>query len=209
MDSLVSNQVAVAEMPVEEMIHSDEYLAERGMFLKEYDLLDIDHGHFWYKLLWRGIHVEFPSRLHQYEPDQHERKVRDYFVSLPTAVLDQALEALQALPVHAVTHGDHRFELIWDDDVQRHLHCFYERSEAGQERDRRRYDDHIRHHATTYETNRQFPSLRLHEELRRLKEERAKAQRVVESWDRLIVQCEERIAEDELIHLGKVEDGHL
>jgi hypothetical protein len=31
----------------------------------------------------------------------------------------------------------------------------------------------------------------------------------VESWDRLIVQCEERIAEDELIHLGKVEHADL
>ena len=209
MDSAASGQTAVAEMPVEEMIHSDEYLAERGIFLKEYDLLDIDHGHFWYKVLWRGTHMEFPSRLHQYEPDQNERKVRDYFVSLPVTVLDEAYAALQSVPTYTLTHGDHRFELIWDDDIQRHLHCFYERSEVGQERDRRRYDEHIRHHAATYETDRQFPSWRLHEELRRLKEERAKAMRVVESWDCLIAQCEARIAEDELIHLGKIEDGHL
>jgi hypothetical protein len=174
-DSSAPAGVVTADVPVEEMIPSEEHLGERGMFFKEYDLLDIDHGHFWYKLLWRGIHVEFPSRLHHYEPDAQERRVRDYFVNLPAAILDHCHEALQAASSHIVCHGDHCFELRWDDDVQRHLHCFYERSDAGKEKDRRRYEDHVKRHVDRYETNRQFPSWRLHEELRRLKEERAKA----------------------------------
>jgi len=208
-DSSVSEQEATADLPVEEMIPSDEHLAERGMFLKGYDLLDLDHGHFWYKVLWRGVHVEFPSRAHHYEPDAQERRVRDYFVSLPVSGLDEAYAGLQSARTYTLCHGDHTFELVWDDEIQRHVHCFYERSEAGKERDRRRYDEHMRKHTHRYETDRQFPSWRLHEELRRLREERAKAQRVVESWDRLIVQCQERIAEDELIHLGKVEHSDL
>jgi hypothetical protein len=153
--------------------------------------------------------VEFPSRAHHYEPDAQERKVRDYFVQLPVRILDEAYAAIQTAPNTTICHGDHSFELAWHEEGQRHLHCFYERSAAGKERDRRRYEEHIRNHTTSYETNRQFPSWRLHEELRRLKEERAKAQRVVESWDRLIVQCQERIAEDEIIHLGKVEHVDL
>jgi hypothetical protein len=208
-DSSVSEQEATADLPIEEMIPSEEHLAERGMFLKGYDLLDLDHGHFWYKVLWRGIHVEFPSRLHHYEPDAQERRVRDYFVNLPVGVLDETYAATEGARTYTLCHGDHCFEFVWDDEVQRHLHCFYERSAAGKERDRRRYEEHMRTHTRRYETDRQFPSWRLHEELRRLKEERAKAQRVVESWDRLIVQCQERIAEDELIHLGKVEHHDL
>ncbi len=206
MNSSSTGQSATVEMPVEEMLQSDEYLAERGIFLKGYDLLDLDHGHFWYKLVWRGTHVEFPSRVHHYEPDAQERTVRSYFVSLPAQVLDEAYAALEQSPKHTICHGDHCFDLAWDNDVQRHLHCFYERSEPGKERDRRRYEEHVRTHTTRYETDRQFPSWRLHEELRRLKEERAKAQQVVDSWDRLIVQCEERITEDELIHTGKKSD---
>ena len=42
-------------------LHGEEHLADRYMFLKDYDLLDIDHGHFWHKLSWHGIHVEFPA----------------------------------------------------------------------------------------------------------------------------------------------------
>jgi len=206
---MVSNsgpdEVATPDVPAEEMIATEEQLAERGMFLKEYDLLDIDHGHFWYKVLWRGVHVEFPSRMHHYEPDAQERRVRDYFVTLPVSILANAFTVLQNAPSHTLCHGDHCFELSWDTEVQQHLHCFYERSEAGKEKDRRRYEEHVRHHTMQYETNRQFPSWRLHEELRHLKEERAKAQRVVDSWDSLVTQCEQRIAEDELIHLGKVE----
>lgn len=210
MDVTVSDAVA-ADIPTEEFVHSEDHLAARGMFLKEYDLLDLDHGHFWYKLLWKGTHVEFPSRVHHYEPDVLEKKIRDYLIGLPLDVLENAYTMLTTggQSMYAIRHADHTFELVWDNEVQRHLHCFYERSEQGKEKDRRRYEQHVQAHAERYEKDRQFPSWRLHEELRHLKEERAKAQKVVDSWECLIVQCQERIAEDELIHLGHVDYDHI
>lgn len=206
MNTVVSESLP-ADIPAEEYTApSDEHLAERGLFLKEFDLLDIDHGHFWHKALWHGIHVEFPNRAHYYEPDPMEHRIRDYFIYLPVYVLTDAYKAITADGVtsHKVCHGDHCFELVWDTDVQQHLHCFYERSEQGREKDRRRYEQHVQAHAQRYETDRQFPSWRLHEELRHLREQRARAQKVVDSWNTLIAQCEARIAEDELIHLGRV-----
>jgi hypothetical protein len=35
-----------------------------------------------------------------------------------------------------------------------------------------------------------------------LKAQRAKAQQAVEAWDRLILHCQERMAQDEILHLG-------
>jgi len=182
--------------------YSEDDLAERCMFLKEFDLLDIDHGHFWYKLSWHGVHVEFPSRLHHYEPNLHERQIRDYLISVPPGVLEDALQKLQDVPTYTLCHGDHCFVFEWDDDVQRHLHCYYERSEAGREKDRREREAHVQQHVEQYERNRQFPSKRLNAELERLKLQRAKAQQAVEAWDRLIMHCQERMAEDEILHLG-------
>jgi hypothetical protein len=134
-DAMLSPSVA-DEPP----LFSEDHLAERCMFLKEFDPLDIDHGHFWYKVSWHGVHVEFPSRLHHYEPNLYERQIRDYLVALPADVLE--------------------------------------------------------------ERNRQFPSKRLSAELELLKAQRAKAQQAVEAWDRLILHCQERMAQDEILHLG-------
>jgi len=182
--------------------YSEDQLAARCMFAKDFDLLDIDHGHFWHKLSWHGVHVEFPSRLHHYEPNLYERQIRDYFVALPVDVLEAAFDRLQDAPAYTVCHGDHCFVLEWDDEVQRHLHAYYERSPEGHEKDRRARDAHVQRHSEQYETNRQFPSKRLNAELEQLKMQRAKAQQAVEAWDRLIIQCQERIAHDEILHLG-------
>ncbi len=189
--------------------YSEDQLAARCMFAKDFDLLDIDHGHFWHKLSWHGVHVEFPSRLHHYEPNLYERQIRDYFVALPVDVLEAAFDRLQDAPVYTVCHGDHCFALEWDDEVQRHLHAYYERSPEGQEKDRRARDAHVQRHSDQYETNRQFPSKRLNAELEQLKMQRAKAQQAVEAWDRLIMQCQERIAHDEILHLGHSNSNRL
>ena len=182
--------------------YSEDQLAARCMFAKDFDLLDIDHGHFWHKLSWHGVHVEFPSRLHHYEPNLYERQIRDYFVALPVDVLEKAFDRLQDAPAYTVCHGDHCFALEWDDEVQHHLHAYYERSPEGHEKDRRARDAHVQRHSDQYETNRQFPSKRLNAELEQLKMQRAKAQQAVEAWDRLIMQGQERIANDEILHLG-------
>jgi hypothetical protein len=182
--------------------YSEDQLAARCMFAKDFDLLDIDHGHFWHKLSWHGVHVEFPSRLHHYEPNLYERQIRDYFVALPVDVLEKAFDRLQDAPAYTVCHGDHCFVMEWDDEVQRHLHAYYERSPEGHEKDRRARDVHVQRHSDQYETNRQFPSKRLNAELEQLTMQRAKAQQAVDAWDRLIMQCQERIAHDEILHLG-------
>jgi len=191
-------QPAAATIPA----YSEDHMADRCMFLKDFDLLDIDHGHFWHKLSWHGVHVEFPSRVHHYEPNLYESTIRDYFIALPAGVLEGAFDRLQDAPSYTVCHGDHCFVLEWDDDVQRHLHAYYERSPEGREKDRRERDAHMQRHTEQYETNRQFPSKRLNAELEQLKVQRAKAQQAVDAWDRLIMQCQERIAHDEILHLG-------
>lgn len=180
----------------------DDYLAERCMFLKDFDLLDIDHGHFWYKLSWHGVHVEFPSRIHHYEPNLYERRIRDYLVSLPPDALEEAYQRLQDAPTYTLCHGDHCFVFEWDDEVQRHLHCYYERSADGRAKDQHAREAHMQRHVDQYERNRQFPSKRLNAELEQLKAQRAKAQQAVEAWDRLILSCQERMAQDEILHLG-------
>lgn len=182
--------------------YSEDDLAERCMFLKDFDLLDIDHGHFWYKLSWHGVHVEFPTRLHHYEPNIYERQIRDYLISLPASVLEDAFHELQDTPTYTLCHDDHCFVFEWDQEVQRHLHCYYERSAAGREKDRQAREAHMQQHVEQYERNRQFPSKRLNAELELLKAQRAKAQRAVEAWDRLIMHCQERMAKDEILHLG-------
>ena len=202
MVELAQSDEAILSTAADAPAVSEDDLAERCMFLKEFDLLDIDHGHFWYKLSWHGNHVEFPSRLHHYEPNLHERRIRDYLVSLPPAVLEDAYQNVQSSSTYTLCHGDHCFVFEWDDDVQRHLHCYYERSEQGRESDRRAREAHMQQHAEQYEKNRQFPSKRLNAELELLKAQRAKAQQAVEAWDRLIVHCQERMARDEILHLG-------
>ena len=186
------------------LLHSDDHLAERCIFLKDFDLLDIDRGHFWYKLSWHGIHVEFPSRLHHYEPNLYERRIRDYLLALPADALEDAFTQLQNAPTHTLCHGDHCFVFEWDDEVQRHLHCYYERSEAGRDKDRLASEARVQRHVEQYESNRQFPSKRLNAELAHLRMQRAKAQQAVDAWDRLITNCEERMAKDEILHLGHV-----
>ncbi len=47
--SLAERDVDTANDSSAEVLHGEEHLAARCMFLNEYDLLDIDHGHFWYK----------------------------------------------------------------------------------------------------------------------------------------------------------------
>ncbi len=182
--------------------YGEDHLADRYMFLKEYDLLDIDHGHFWYKLSWHGVHVEFPSRVHHYEPNLYEHQTRDYLLSLPPNVLEEAFTALRDAPAYRLCHGDHCFDLEWDDEVQRHLHVYYERSDEGREKDRRAREEHMQRHVAQYETNRQFPSKRLNAELEHLIAQRDKARQAVEAWDRLIAQCQERMAHDEILHRG-------
>lgn len=182
--------------------YDDDYLADRCMFLKGFDLLDIDHGHFWYKLSWHGVHVEFPSRLHHYEPNLYERHIRAYLLSLPADVLEDAFQKLQDQPVYTVCHGDHCFVFEWDGEEERHLHCYYERSAEGRAKDQHARETHMQKHVEQYEKNRQFPSKRLNAELERLKAQRAKAQQAVEAWDRMILSCQERMAQDEILHLG-------
>lgn len=196
------NVPSTSEADVDDL-HCEEHLAERFMFLKDYDLLDIDHGHFWYKLSWHGVHVEFPSPQHHYEANPYERQIRDNFLSLPADVLESAFAGLQDLPELEMEHGDHRFKLVWDDEVQRHLHCYYQRSEAGKQKDREAYRKRLKDHVTSYERDRQFPSKRLQQKLAWLREERAKAQQTVDAWDRLIIQVEEQIATDQILHTGK------
>ena len=186
-------------------LHSEEHLAARYMFLKEYDLLDIDHGHFWYKLSWHGVHVEFPSPQHHYEANPHERQIRDRLLALPVEVLEAAYQWLQDVPEYLSIHGDHAFRFVWDDEVQHHLHCYYSRSEEGKHKDREVYQKHLQDHVSRYENGRQFPSKRLAQQLARLSEERAKAQRALDAWDRLILQVEEQMALDEIVHTGKCE----
>lgn len=187
----------------EALLHSEDHLAERCIFLKDFDLLDIDRGHFWYKLSWHGVHVEFPSRIHHYEPNLYERHIRDYLLALPADVLEGAFDKLQSAETFTLCHGDHCFVFEWDDEVQRHLHCYYERSEAGRDKDRRASEARVQRHVEQYESNRQFPSKRLNAELEHLKTQRAKAQQAVDAWDRLITNCEERMAKDEILHLGR------
>jgi len=180
--------------------YNEDDLADRCMYIKEYDLLDIDRGHFWHKLSWHGVHVEFPNRLHHYEPDNHENLIRDYVVGMPADVLEDAFARLQDAPRYTLCHGDHCFDLEWDDEVQRHLHCYYDRSPEGRERDRRDREQHMRQHVEQYETNRRFPSKRLNAELEHLKMQRDKARQAVEAWDRMILQCQDRIAQDQILH---------
>ncbi|HVA92875.1 MAG TPA: hypothetical protein VNL71_23910 [Chloroflexota bacterium] len=202
--SLADAHYEVAEEQAAEELHSEDHLAARCMFLKDYDLLDIDHGHFWYKLSWHGVHVEFPSPQHHYEANPHERQIRDSLLSLPVDVLERAHQALGDAPEHVLEYGDHRFTLIWDDEIQRHLHCYYSRSEAGNQKDRDAYQSRLQDHASRYENGRQFPSKRLLQKLSWLREERAKAKQTLDAWDRLIVQVEEQIALDEIVHTGAV-----
>jgi hypothetical protein len=202
--SLADASVDVANESSAEMLHCEEHLAARCMFLKDYDLLDIDHGHFWYKISWHGVHVEFPSPQHHYEAHPHERKIRDDLLSLPVNVLEQAFHALETAESHEFEYGDHHFRLAWDDEVQRHLHCWYRRSEAGNERDREAYQRRLQDHASRYENGRQFPSKRLLQKLAWLREEQDKARQSLAAWDRLIIQVEEQIAQDEIVHTGAV-----
>lgn len=183
-------------------LHCEEHLADRFMFLKDYDLLDIDHGHFWHKLSWHGVHVEFPSPQYHYEANPHERQIRDNFLSLPVDVLEQCFARLQSAAADEIVYGDHQFRLVWDEEVQRHLHCYYQRSEAGKAKDRDAYQRQLAAHVSSYEKDRQFPSKRLMQKLSWLREERAKAQLTVDAWDRLIVQVEEQMAQDQLLHTG-------
>ena len=202
--SLADESVDTANQSSVEMLHSEEHLAARCMFLKDYDLLDIDHGHFWYKVSWHGVHVEFPSPQHHYEAHPHERQIRDDFLSLPADVLERTFNDLEAVPTYEFEHGDHHFRLVWDDEIQRHLHCYYRRSEAGNERDREAYQRRLQDHDRRYENGRQFPSKRLLQKLAWLREEQAKARQTLTAWDRLIVQVEEQIALDEIVHTGTV-----
>lgn len=207
--SLAEKSVDVADEQGAEVLHGEEHLAARCMFLKDYDLLDIDHGHFWYKLSWHGVHVEFPSPQHHYEANPHERLIRDNLLSLPVETLEQAFTALASAPDCEVEYGDHRFKLVWDDEIQRHLHCYYQRSEAGNQKDRDAYQYRLQEHARRYENGRQFPSKRLLQKLAWLKEERTKARQTLDAWDRLIVQVEEQIAQDEIVHTGMVGSASL
>src|SRR5579871_3869746 len=95
-------------------LHCEEYLADRYMFLKDYDLLDIDHGHFWHKLSWHGVHVEFPSPQYHYEANPHEREIRDYLLSLPVDVLESSFARLADAAQDEIVDGDHHFRLVWD-----------------------------------------------------------------------------------------------
>ena len=204
-------EVSLAERGVDtdndssiEAMNCEDHLAARCMFLKDYDLLDIDHGHFWYKISWHGVHVEFPSPQHHYEAHPHERQIRDDLLSLPVDVLEKAFEALGSAADCELEHGDHHFRLVWDDEIQRHLHCYYRRSDAGNERDRAAYQRRLQDHDQRYESGRQFPSKRLMQKLAWLREEQAKARQTLAAWDRLIIQVEEQIALDEIVHTGTV-----
>lgn len=186
----------------EDQMHDEEHLAARCMFLKEYDLLDIDRGHFWHKLTWHGVHVEFPSPQFHYEANPHERQIREYLISLPEDVLEARFTQLQDVPELEFEHGDHHFRLVWDDEVQRHMHCYYQRSRAGREKDRASYQQQLQEHVEGYENDRKFPSKRLSQRLEWLREERARAQQAVDAWDRMIAHIEAQMAQDQLLHVG-------
>jgi hypothetical protein len=188
-------------------LHSEDHLALRCMFLKDYDLLDIDHGHFWYKLSWHGVHVEFPSPQHHYEANPHERVIRDHLLSLPVGDLEETFKVLQDQPEAELDSGDHHFRFVWDQEIHPHLHCYYQRSVLGRRHDSDAYQRRLQDHAHRYESNRQFPSQRLMQKLAWLREERAKAQKSVDAWQRLIVQLEEQIALDQIVHTGRVEES--
>ncbi|MDB5057334.1 MAG: hypothetical protein JWO59_806 [Chloroflexi bacterium] len=190
-----------------EALHAEEHLAARCMFLKDYDLLDIDHGHFWYKVSWHGVHVEFPSPQHHYEANPYERQIRDYLLSLPVGDLERSFAALQDRHDYELVSGDHHFKFVWDEEVRPHLHCYYQRSEAGRKRDTEAYQSRLQEHARSYESDRQFPSKRLLQKLAWLREERSKAQQTVDAWQRLIVQVEEQIAHDQIVHTGKAAES--
>jgi len=202
--SLVERGVDTDNESCVEALHCEDHLAARCMFLKDYDLLDIDHGHFWYKISWHGVHVEFPSPQHHYEAHPHERQIRDDLLSLPVEVLEKAFAELESAAECEVEYGDHHFRLVWDDEIQRHLHCYYRRSDAGNERDRAAYQRRLQDHDRRYENGRQFPSKRLMQKLAWLREEQAKARQTLAAWDRLIIQVEEQIAQDEIVHTGSV-----
>jgi hypothetical protein len=200
---LIDEQMPAGDEAIE-TLHSEDHLASRFMFLKDYDLLDIDHGHFWYKVSWHGVHVEFPSPQHHYEANPHERQIRDYLLSLPVGDLETAFAALQDRPEYELDSGDHHFRFVWDQEVRPHIHCYYQRSDAGRKRDTEAYQNRLQEHARRYESDRQFPSQRLLQKLEWLREEREKAQKTVDAWQRLIVQVEEQIAQDQIVHTGKV-----
>jgi hypothetical protein len=184
-------------------LHSEEHLASRFMFLKEFDLLDIDHGHFWYKVSWHGVHVEFPSPQHHYEANPHERAIRDYLLSLPVEDLESAFAALQDAPAFELDSGDHHFRFSWDNEVKPHLHCYYSRSALGHQHDAEAYQRRLQEHAQSYESDRPFPSKRLLQKLAQLKEEYLKAQKTADALKRQIVVVEEEIALDQMLHTGK------
>ena len=186
-------------------LHSEDHLASRYMFLKEFDLLDIDHGHFWYKLSWHGVHVEFPSPQHHYEANPHERLLRDYFLSLPVDVLETTFKELQDRTEYAFDHEDHHFKLVWSHEIRPHMHCYYHRSALGHQHDAEAYQQRLQEHARRYESDRQFPSKRLLQKLEWLQEEHAKAQKTVDALQRQIVMVEEEIALDQIVHTGTVE----
>ncbi len=96
--------------------------------------------------------------------------------------------------------------LVWDDEIQRHLHCYYRRSDAGNEHDRDAYQRRLPGTMTGAlpGNGRQFPSKRLMQKLAWLREEQAKARQTLAAWDRLIIQVEEQIALDEIVHTGTV-----
>ena len=205
-ESQVADEIASSDSALSpEVLHSEEHLAERYMFLKDYDLLDIDHGHFWYKLSWHGVHLEFPSPEHHYEANPRERQIRDYLLSIPADLLEDAFNRLQDTPGLELVYAEHAFRFVWDDEVLRHLHCYYQRSEEGRRRDAEAYKKRLQDHTKRYENGRQFPSRRLMQKLSWLREERAKAQQALDAWDRLIVRVEEQIAHDEIVHTGKSE----
>src|SRR5947209_16822257 len=120
-DSDAKLSTSVADEPP---LFSEDHLAERCMFLKEFDPLDIDHGHFWYKVSWHGVHVEFPSPQHHYEANPHERQIRDYLLSLPVEDLERAFQALQEQPTYEIDSGEHHFKFVWDHEIRSHLHCY-------------------------------------------------------------------------------------
>ena len=182
--------------------YSDDHLFDRGMYCKEYDLLDTDRGRFWHKLSWHGVHVEFLHRLGQHDPHHDEKTVRAYFIDLPVDVLDEAFSTLQQAPKERYTlqQGCHRFTLEWSEAVQHHLHCGYERSAQGREADRAAHEAWMARYAAGQGKDRPLPGQRLNAELAALQEQRARAQQVVDAWDSMIVLCQERIARDQILH---------
>lgn len=204
-NQLSSNELSLVDDGAVSELHTEEHLAARCMFLKDFDLLDIDHGHFWYKVSWHGVHVEFPSPQYHYEANPHERLIRDYFLSLPVDVLEAAFAPLQGQGEYAFDSGEHHFKLVWDQEVRPHLHCYYHRSPLGQQHDAEVYQQRLQDHAARYESDRPFPSRRLLQKLDWLREEHAKAQQMVDALNRQIVMVEEEIAQDQIVHTGTAE----